>query len=253
MKKILTYLFALILIVMGVTALFFDGITKAAIEVFAKQTLKTPVSITEFSSDLSAGKINMDFIEVKNPKIFKNENAFVLNHLSAVINPKSNEKLIVLDRLEFDGLLFTLEQNYNQVNLVVLLKNLESDEFTQQVVKNKSSNGATSSESRAIINELKFVNTQLKIDTKWFKETVEVPDVVISNFGAPHGIPVNQIGGELMKLALRIIQDEVENKGLELSEKEIKEGVRRKLEGELDNLKGKLNDKAKGFLKKLGL
>ena len=90
MKKILTYLFALILIFMGVTALFFDGITKAAIEVFAKQTLKTPVSITEFSSDLSAGKINMDFIEVKNPKIFKNENAFVLNHLSAVINPKSN-------------------------------------------------------------------------------------------------------------------------------------------------------------------
>jgi len=100
---------------------------------------------------------------------------------------------------------------------------------------------------------LKFINTQLKIDTQWFKDTVEVPDIVINDFGAPHGIPVSQIGIELMKLALRIIQDEVENKGLKLNEKEIKEGIRRQLEGELEGLKGKLDDKAKGWLKKLGL
>lgn len=255
MKRILTYLFVLVLIVIGVMALFFDGITKGAIEVYAQQALKTSVSITEFRSDLSTGKINMDFIEVKNPKTFKNENAFVLNHLSAIINPKSNDKLIVLDRLEFDGLLFTLEQNNKQVNLVALLKNLESESngLTQQVVINEPSNSATSSEARAMINELKFINTQLKIDTQWFKDTVEVPDVVISHFGAPHGIPVSQVGVELMKLALRRIQDEVENKGLKLSEKEIKEGIRRQLEGELDGLKDKLDNKARGFLKKLGL
>ncbi len=255
MKKILTYLFVLVLIVIGVMALFFDGITKGAIEFYAKQALKTPVSITEFNSDLSTGKVNIDFIKVKNPTVFKNENAFVLNHLSAIINPKSNDKLIVLDRLEFDGLLFTLEQNNGQVNLVVLLKNLESEsnDLTQLAVINEPSNNATSLESRATINELKFINTQLKIDTQWFKDTVEVPDIVINDFGAPHGIPVSQIGIELMKLALRIIQDEVENKGLKLNEKEIKEGIRRQLEGELEGLKGKLDDKAKGWLKKLGL
>jgi hypothetical protein len=76
---------------------------------------------------------------------------------------------------------------------------------------------------------------------------------MIRNFGATKGIPINHVGSELMKIALRRIQDEVENKGLRLNEKEIKEGVRRKIEGELDVFKDKLDDKARGFLKKLGL
>ncbi len=255
MKKILIYLFALVVIVIGVMALFFDGIIKGVIENYVEQALKTPVSITEFRSELSTGKINMDFIEVKNPKIFKNKNAFVLNHMSAIINPKSNDELIVLDHLEFNGLLFTLEQNNKQVNLVTLLKNLKStlNDSTQQVAINKPSNSAASSEARVVINELRFINTQLKIDTQWLKETVEVPDVVIGYFGSPQGIPVSLVGVELMKLALRRIEDEVENKGLKLSEKEIKEGIRRQLKGELEGLKDKLDDKARDFLKKIGL
>jgi len=40
---------------------------------------------------------------------------------------------------------------------------------------------------------------------------------------------------------------------LRLGEKEIKEGIRRQLEGELEGLKDRLDDKARGFLKKLGL
>ncbi len=56
-----------------------------------------------------------------------------------------------------------------------------------------------------------------------------------------------------MKIALRRIQDEVENKGLRLGEKEIKEGIRRQLEGELEGLKGKLDGKARDWFRKLGL
>lgn len=255
MKKILTYLLLLIIVIIAAFVMFFDGLTKSAIETYAQQALKTPVSITEFRSELSAGKINMDFIEVKNPEAFKNKNAFVLNHLSAIISLESSNKLLVIERLEFDGLLFTLEQNNRQVNLVTLLKNLEleSNSATEQVAANESDNANTSSETRVLINDLQFINTQLKIDTQWIKDTVEVPDVVIRQFGAPHGIPISQVGVELMKLALRRIQDEVERKGLRLGEKEIKEGIRRQLEGELEGLKDRLDDKARGFLKKLGL
>ena len=125
MKKILTYLFVLVLIVIGAMVLFFDGITKSVIETYAQQALKTPVHIAEFRSDLSVGKVNIDFVEVRNPEHFKNENAFVLNHLSLIIDTESTDDLIVIEHLEFDGLLFTLEQSDNQVNLVTLLKNLE--------------------------------------------------------------------------------------------------------------------------------
>ncbi|MBT3195043.1 MAG: hypothetical protein HOE35_02375 [Candidatus Ruthia sp.] len=254
MKKILTYLLLLITITIIAFVVFFDGLAKSAIEAYAQKSLKTPVSIAEFRSDLSVGKIDMDFIEVKNPSTFKNENAFVLNHLSAVISAESNEDLIIVDSLEFDGLLFSLEQNEKQVNLVALLKNLEQES------NNSSQNTTTSnvekneqSETRVIIKDLQFINTQLKIDTQWFKDTVDVPTVIVRHFGGEKGIPLNLVGAELMKTALRRIQNEVENQGLKLGEKEIKEGIRRQLEGELEGLKGKLDGKARGWMKKLGL
>lgn len=254
MKKILTYLLILTAIVIVAFIVFFDGLTKNAIEAYAQKSLKTPVSIAEFRSDLSAGKINMDFIEVKNPSYFKNENAFVLNHLGAVISAESNEDLIVVGQLEFDGLLFTLEQNEKQVNLVVLLKNLEQESSnvnqhntTPDIEVNEQS------EARVIIKDLQFINTQLKIDTQWFKGVVDVPAVMIRHFGGEKGIPLSLVGAELMKIALRRIQDEVENQGLKLGEKEIKEGIRRQLESELEGLKGKLDGKARGLLKRFGL
>ncbi|MEO1890702.1 MAG: hypothetical protein ABGX45_03325 [Candidatus Thioglobus sp.] len=255
MKKILTYLFVLVLIVIGAMALFFDGITKSAIETYAQQALKTPVRIAEFRSDLSAGKVNIDFVEVRNPEHFKNENAFVLNHLSLIIDTESTDDLIVIEHLEFDGLLFTLEQSDNQVNLVTLLKNLESKSSTpnQNIVEGKPVETEKQTEARVIIKDLSFINTQLKIDTQWFKDTVDVPNVRIRNFGATKGVPVSRVGAELMKIALRRIQDEVENKGLRLGEKEIKEGIRRQLEGELEGLKGKLDGKARDWFRKLGL
>ena len=255
MKKILTYLLLLITIVIATFIIFFDGISKTAIESYAQQALKTPVSIAEFRSDLSAGKINIDFVEVRNPKHFKNENAFVLNHLSLLKSDESTLDLIVLESLEFDGLLFTLEQGNNQVNLVTLLKNLEpkSSVSSQNTVKGQANKIEKQTEARVIIKNLTLINTQLKIDTQWFKGVVDVADVSIRHFGTPKGIPMSRIGAELMKIALRRIQDEVENQGLRLSEKEIKEGIRRQLKGELEGLKGKLDGKAKDWLRKLGL
>ena len=192
---------------------------------------------------------------MRNPKHFKHENAFVLNHLSLLKSDESTLDLIVLERLEFDGLLFTLEQNDNQVNLVALLKNLEpkSGASNQNTVKDQTNKTEKQAEARVIIKSLTFINTQLKIDTQWFKGVVEVSDVSIRHFGTPKGIPMSHIGAELMKIALRRIQDEVENQGLRLGEKEIKEGIRRQLKGELEGLKGKLDGKAKDWLRGLGL
>ncbi|MEO1940429.1 MAG: hypothetical protein ABGX60_01005, partial [Candidatus Thioglobus sp.] len=100
------------------TVVFFDDFAKNAVESYVQRSLNTPVKVTELRSNWSAKKINIDFIEVKNPSNFNNENAFVLNHLSATLSNETQDKLIVLDQLEFDGLLFTLEQDQGKVNLV---------------------------------------------------------------------------------------------------------------------------------------
>ena len=252
MKKIFYYLIALLIALATAIVVFFDDIARNTIESYAQKSLNTPVKITEFRSDWLTGKINIDFIEVKNPTNFSNDNAFVLNHLSATLATETQGKLIILDQLEFDGLLFTLEQGKNQVNLVELLKVL--DQKKSQIKSNISTDTNTSKQPyRLKIKSLSFVNTQLFIDTQWFKETVEVPNIVIHNFGNDQGIPVAQVGPELMKLALARIQSEVEKKGLRLSEQEIKESVRRKLREKLDELGGDLDNKAKKWLNKIGL
>ena len=80
-----------------------------------------------------------------------------------------------------------------------------------------------------------------------------MPDLTIHNFGGQNGIPLAQVGAEIMKVALTRIQTEVEKNGLRLNEREIKESVNRQLQKKLNTLTDDLDDKAKNWLKKLGL
>ena len=249
----------LIFIVISLVAFisFFDTIAKNVAETYAQKSLSTAVSIAEFRSDWDQAQVNIDFIEVANPTNFSNKNAFVLNHLSVSLSDQTQDELVVLEQLEFDGLLFTLEQNDGQVNLVEILKQLNQQPKgvnQKSSIEHPSENESSHEESfRVKINQLKFVNTQLFVDTKWFKETVIVPDVIINNFGGQNGIPLAQVGSEIMKVALTRIQAEVEKKGLRLSEREIKESARRQLQGKLNTLTDELDGEAKNWLKKLGL
>lgn len=255
MKKILTYITLIIVLALGAIFIFFDDIGKSLTETYLAKTLKTPVHISQFSSDFSKRTLKMDFIEVENPKHYQNENAFVLNHLTLAINPYSEKQLIIVDQLEFDGMLFTLEQNRNQVNLLALLNQLQANTNTGHIQSNTATETPNNrlSDRRVIIKDLSFVGTQLKIETQWFRDTISVPDIRIYEFGGHEGVPIHLLGSELMKIALIEIQKALENQGLRLGEKEIKEGIRRQLESELHELTDSLDDKAKGWLKKLGL
>ncbi len=124
MKKILYYVLALVITIVIIIVSFFDQFAKTAMEFYGQRALNTSISVAEFRSNWSQKQINVDFIEVKNPPNFSNENAFILNHLSATLSDQAHGNLVVLEQLEFDGLLFTLEQNNRQVNLVEILKQL---------------------------------------------------------------------------------------------------------------------------------
>ncbi|MDC0390178.1 hypothetical protein OAM64_01145 [Candidatus Thioglobus sp.] len=257
MKKIFYYLLIFILISLITVVTLFDTIAKNIAETYAQKSLGTPVSVAEFRSDWGQAQVNIDFIEVANPANFSNKNAFVLNHLTASLSEQTHDELVVLEQLDFDGLLFTLEQNDGQVNLVEILKQLNRQPKVanqKPSIEHSSAHESNHEESyRVKINQLKFVNTQLFVDTKWFKETIIVPNVIINNFGGQNGIPLAKIGSEIMKVALTRIQAEVEKKGLKLSEQEIKESARRQLQGKLNTLTNDLDGKAKNWLKKLGL
>ncbi len=257
MKKILYFLLVLIIAVVIVIITLFDSFAKRGVESYVQDVLKTSVHVGEFRSDWAKGQLKLDFVEVKNPTVFNNENAFVLNHLNILLSDQTEDDLIVLEHVEFDGLLFTLEQSENRVNLVELLQKLNNQTGSKHssIKPNYSSSASNQNNEqyRVIIKNLNFINAQLHVDTQWFKETLEVPDVFVRNLGAEQGIPIDQVGAELMKIALVRIQSEVEKQGLKLGEREIKEGLKRKLKSKLNTLSDDLDGKAKVWLEKLGL
>ena len=110
MKKIIYTLLSLIVIVTVAVIILFDSIGKKISQQYATELLKTPVKISQFSSDFSKKSINIDFIEVKNPPNFNKKNALSLDHFSLKVGD-INDDFIIIDELVFDGLEFILDQN----------------------------------------------------------------------------------------------------------------------------------------------
>ena len=235
MKKIGYFLIGLMIALVLIVTLIFDPMGKKYAQQYAQNLLKTPVTISQFSTSFLDKRLNIDFIEVQNPPNFNNKNAFSLDHFALKISDETTSDLIVIDELSFDGMRFVLEQNKAKLNLVILIDNLDktSDSTT-------SSEEVQSADNKKIkINQFNVINTTLKIDTKLLKETIKVPNINLQKFGGDSGIAFSQVGQELMKVTLKNLKDALEKEGIELGEKEIKETLMRKFG--VDNIKDSLN------------
>ncbi len=153
--------------------------------------------------------------------------------------------MIVIDKLVFNGLEFILEQNDSNVNLNKFIDNVNQ----VQSKYSSSSNGVIINEERIIIKHFKVININLKVDTKWLKTTLKVPNISISNFGGNSGVRVDEIGKEIVKEILHNLKKVLEEKGVEMSKKEIKYNLRRKIKQQLGVEGDKLKNKAKYLFK----
>lgn len=249
MKKILYKLLGLIIILAAAIVFFADSIGKNYAQEYAKNLLKTPVTISQFNSNLLNKNLNIDFIKVQNPPNFKNKNALSLNHFSLKVGDIDNN-LIVIDEIKLDGLEFILEQNSNKVNLTQLLNNLEKP--SQNTKSTTSTSKSKTQEKRIKIKQLKVSNINLKIDTKWVKSTLKAPNISVRNFGGNSGVELSQIGKKVAKEILHNLKQALEKQGIEAGKKEIEANLRRKIEQKLGVESDKLKDKAKDLFKNLG-
>ncbi len=227
MKKIGYFLIGLIVILVLIMMLAFDLIGKKYVQKYAQNILRTPITISQFSSSFWDKRLNIDFIEVQNPPNFNNKNAFYLDHFVLKIGDDTTLDLIVIDELSFDGMHFILEQNKTNVNLVTLIDNLGQNSNNTTLSSSEKIQGVI--DKRIKINQFNVINTTLEIDTKWFKETIKVPNINLQKFGGSSGIIFSKVGQELMEIVFNNLEDTLEKKGLELGEKEIKETLIRGL------------------------
>ncbi|SGZ77132.1 Phage-related tail protein [Bathymodiolus thermophilus thioautotrophic gill symbiont] len=262
--KILYKILALLAILALAIAFFINPIGKHYTQKYAQTLFKSPVEISQFSLHLFEKSLNIDFIKVQNPFNFKHKDALSLDHFLLKIGP-INSHLIVIDEIKLDGLQFALEQNANQVNLTQLLTNLDKpDNNTLTSAKPTTQKSQKSQTKRIQIKHLEVRNISLKINTKWLKTTLKVPNISARNFGGSSGIPVDKIGKEVAKEILHNLKNALEKKGIIAGKKEIEANLRRQIEQKL-GIKGSLDDiekqfdtddiknKAKKLFKELGL
>ena len=245
MKKILWFLLLLLAVVLWK----FDDIVKYSVESIATEALQTPVQVGDVNSDFSRAQLNLDFVEVNNASGFKHPQAFRLNHVNLEI-ASFDDKLLAVSELRFDGAQFFLEQNKRRVNLLELFNRLEQ-RSTQHRLDANTAQSKQPHQLRVRIERLVLVNSRIQIDSEFLQDTVALPDVVIHNLGGDGGMPIKQLGVELMRIVLSRVQEQLQEQGLQLSEDQIKAGIRKKLKHELQGLEGKLGDKAQDLLDKL--
>lgn len=126
MKKVLMVILGVLLVV-GLLAWYFvsfrlDGVIKAQIEEVGGRTLGTSVSVGSLNTDLKGGALTISDITVANPPGYKNENAFVLRGIEAVLDYQTLEvKRIIIDKPEI-----VIEEKAGQTNFTELMSGMES-------------------------------------------------------------------------------------------------------------------------------
>ncbi len=224
MKKIIYTLVALAIIVVITVTFIFDSVGKKYAQEYATTLLKTPVSISQFSTSFLDKSLNIDFVEVQNPPTFKNKNALSLDHFSLEIGGDVFSDLIVVELLKFDGLKFVLEQSGSNVNLTQLLDNLKT-----QPPSSSSAPPRDTSAKRIKIKRFLVENIELKVDTQLLQTQINVPDISTSNFGGSAGVDVDEIGKQIVETVLKNLQKVLEEKGIEVGKKEIKKILIKKI------------------------
>lgn len=248
MKKILYKLLGLVLILVLAISFFIDPIGKNYAQEYAQNLLKTPVTISQFDSNLLNSSLNISFIEVQNSPNFKNKNALSLDYFSLRVGDIDNN-LIVIDEIKLDGLKFILEQNAGKVNLTQLLDNLEKQDKNNAPTNTKTQE---IQEKRIKIKRFEVNNISLKVDTKRLKSTFKVPNILVHNFGGTLGAKTDEIGKEVVKEILQNLKKALKTQGIEAGKKEIKANLRRKIQQQLDINSDEFKNKAKNLFKNLG-
>lgn len=257
MKKMIYRILGLVVILLFIAAFFIDSIGKDYAQKYAQNLFKTPVKISQFETHFLDKSLNVNFIEVKNPPNFNNKNALSLDYFSLKIGD-INSHLIVIDEIALDGLEFTLEQNGYKVNLTQLLDSLEKPSGHNNNTANTKVEQIQ--EQRIKIKHFAVNNISLKVDSRWLKKTIKVPNISVRNFGGNSGVELSQIGRQVAKEILHNLRKTLEKQGIKAGKKEIEASLRRKIEqklgieGGLDGIKkqfdtDEIKNKAKDLLK----
>lgn len=248
MKKTIYGITGLIVLAMILLVVFFDTLSKGVAESVATKKFKTEVVIKKIETEFFNRAATIKNIIIANPQGFKKPTAFSLDKIYIKIGEDND--LLVIKKLNFEGLFLNFSQQKLRVNLYELydnlgLENQEADKTKE--LKNKEK--IKKSSLKIIIKSLTFTNIKVNLNSSYYKKDIKIPNISISDFGKKEGgIPADKVPQKIMKFVLDNMKKEVKKQGIIFGKKELQKSFMKKTNEKIKGLK----KKAESFLKGLG-
>ena len=257
MKKVVVAIVALvILIAIGVYVVVsnLDSLVKAAIEQYGSEVTQTAVRVNRVKIDLKQGSGAIYGLTVANPAGFEARQAFSLGETSLKLDLKSlNKQVIVIDAVTVRAPKVSYEMNAAREGSLNKLYDNISKSLPKDSRKADTKAGGPKMIVRSLVLEGGAIDARLvPVDKKNYN--VKLPDIRMSNLGAPNGATGGELAKEILARITRTARDEVKKQLIDGKLKGAIAAERKKLEGatqqKVDEQKKNAEQRLKDMLKR---
>lgn len=255
MKKVIISITSLIALTMILFIIFFDTLSKSVAESVASKKFKTQVIIKEIDTDFFNRSATITDIVIANPKGFKKPTAFSLDKIFLKIGEDigENNDLLIIKKLNFEGVFLNFSQQKLRINLYELYDNLglkakKIKREKQQITTEKNTSKTKKAPLKVIIESIIFSNITVNLNSKYFKKNIKLPNISISDFGKKEqGIPATEVPQKLMKFVLDNMKKELKKQGAVFGKKELQKSFMKKANEKVKKLEKKVKNFFKGL------
>ena len=192
-KKILTLVALLLIIVAVVGFVFINHLAKAGIEVGGKAALGVPTRVDGVHVGLFSGSAELSKLNVGNPEGFTSPSFLTLNSGAVAVSlPSLLGDVVEIPTLELDGVDLYVEKNKEgRANYQVIMDHQKKRE-TDEPAKTKADKSDESGK-KLIIKQVKITNVTMHADVlpAGPPVLVVVPEILLTNVGTSDGAGVN--------------------------------------------------------------
>ena len=250
MKKLIIFI-ALILAIAGSAFWFLtsdklNAIIAQQIEVQGKNLTEQLVTVKKVDMKLLSGAGTIHGLILNNPSGFTTTPLFALDEITLDINLESlggvgEGKPIVIDAVVIDKPEALVEFNETGSSNIQVILDAINKNIPQSSASTETSTDQTNP-PKIRVKKFVLAGVALRVDLTKLGNTTHkktLPDINLSNIGGEDGLPANELGGMMIKMALSAIWKEAKNAQKEVLKDQVK-----------DKIKGKAKEKASELFNK---
>lgn len=246
MKKVLIWILAILVVLVGGVLLFvnygLNDTIQTALQSEGSRMTETDVTVRDVNLSLMGGSLSLSGINVANPKGFSAGNALSLGKINVSVDRSSLfTDRIIIKEIRVDNPSVLLEKSGKTTNLQALQNALKRHSPPS------SGEGAASEPVKVLINDI-YVNTtklNYKLSPAATLKTISLPDVHLQNIGTGgEGVDVKAAVQQVVAQMTPVVMAElVKLEGLSVVKNSL---------GQVGNLDALLKDGDAGMLKDVG-